>query len=336
MPISVQAERSRLLANAVLASCGPPRAWAISEDYGYRNGLALCVIDSIQSTGVNYTTVEHVVERYGDYRGPAAATDGSPELLATFTDLGGVQQWANRIGTQNRTYARVHAPLKARVIQAAARMLTDLGVHTAADFRAMALDEGLRMAWLRLPSQASGVTWHYAHMLAGTQGVKPDRMIRRFTARALGVRERSLTDPDLIGLVTAAAHDLAATTTETDHVIWRAASKRMAAPSWLAAEDLADAAAEGKTVRLDARIARVEERTSTSGRLWGVLTLNWASRPVRAVMFPTWWARLPTVPLTGQAITATAEVSYRDGQPILNVHLLAPRNHAEGRGGLPG
>ena len=54
-----------------------------------------------------------------------------------------------------------------------------------AEFRARSEDTALRSLWTALPSQGSAITWHYAHMLAGTQGVKPDRMIRRFVAKAL-------------------------------------------------------------------------------------------------------------------------------------------------------
>jgi hypothetical protein len=218
--------QARVLADAVTASCGDPSTWTVKANYGYRNSLALCVIDAIQSTGIRYGIVEGVVSRYRRHRGPAADTDGAPELLASFTTLGGVEAWADEIGTDNRLHPRMTAPLKAHAIEAAARMLTEAGVHTTADFRARAADTGLRRAWLSLPSQGSAITWHYAHMLAGSDGVKPDRMIRRFTSAALRVPVNSLTDQDLIDLVEAAAHKLGRSATEVDHAIWLRASNR--------------------------------------------------------------------------------------------------------------
>lgn len=68
---------------------------------GYRDGLALCVVDSVQSTGVTYSSVESVVARYRAYRreqGGDPNTDGVPELLTTFDELSGPDGWAQRIG----------------------------------------------------------------------------------------------------------------------------------------------------------------------------------------------------------------------------------------------
>lgn len=193
-------ERAARLAKAIISSCGDASTWPVRPDYGYPASLAMCVVDSIQSTGIKYGIVEGVIARYRQYRGDDAETDGAPQLLATFTALGGVQQWADEIGTDNRLYPRMTAPLKADAIKAAAAMLIHAGVHTAADFRDHATDGELRSAWTSLPSQRSAITWHYAHMLAGTDGVKPDRMIRRFTSKALRVSQGSLTDQDLIDL----------------------------------------------------------------------------------------------------------------------------------------
>ncbi|MDT0213924.1 hypothetical protein Q9R29_08490 [Rothia sp. ARF10] len=214
------------LATSITAACGDPSTWSIKTDYGYRDSLALCVIDAIQSTGVRYGSVEAVVSRYRAHRGIDAETDGAPGLLATFTTLGGEEAWSERIGTDNRLYPRMTAPRKAVAIHAAAEMLTTVGVHTAEQFRSHATDPDLRRAWLALPSQKSAITWHYAHMLAGSDGVKPDRMIRRFTAANLGIPPGSLSDQDLIDLVEAAAVELGRSAVEVDHAIWMCASGR--------------------------------------------------------------------------------------------------------------
>src|SRR4051794_23242079 len=105
---------------------------------GYPESLALCVIDSIQSTGPHYTSVVNVVQRYRRYRagqGARADADGAEALLATFEELGGAAGWAERIGNQNRTYSRKHAPLKAEGIQQAAERLQVLGIDTGTELR---------------------------------------------------------------------------------------------------------------------------------------------------------------------------------------------------------
>ncbi|WP_235659432.1 hypothetical protein [Mycobacteroides abscessus] len=73
---------------------------------GYHDGLALCVIDSVQSTGVTYSSVENVVARYRAYRRERSGDpnrDGVAELLGTVDELDGPDGWASRIGNSNRT-----------------------------------------------------------------------------------------------------------------------------------------------------------------------------------------------------------------------------------------
>lgn len=194
---------------------------------GYRNGLALCVIDSVQSTGVNYTSVGKVLDRYRTYRraqGADPAADGAVELLATFDELAGTEAWASRIGTRNRTSTR-GGILKAEAIRNAARVLTANGIGTTAALRAAADDEALlgqvRKAWCAVKGQRSGITWRYVLMLAGVPGVKPDRMIIRFVADALGVPHRSVGSEFAAEIVTAAAPELGMSASALDHAIWR-------------------------------------------------------------------------------------------------------------------
>ncbi|WP_260508824.1 hypothetical protein [Mycolicibacterium farcinogenes] len=72
---------------ALIAACEQFRG--AEAPGGYRDGLALCVIDSVQSTGVKYASVEKVLDRYRAYRrqqGGEPATDGTAELLASLDD----------------------------------------------------------------------------------------------------------------------------------------------------------------------------------------------------------------------------------------------------------
>lgn len=210
---------------ALVSACGQFRG--AEAPGGYRDGLALCVIDSVQSTGVNYTSVGKVLDRYRTYRraqGADPAVDGAVELLATLDEFDGPDAWASRIGTRNRTSTR-GGILKAEAIRDAARVLTANGIGTTAALRAAADDEALleqvRKAWCAVKGQRSGITWRYVLMLAGVPGVKPDRMIIRFVADALGVPRRSVGSEFAAEIVTAAAPELDMSATALDHAIWR-------------------------------------------------------------------------------------------------------------------
>lgn len=195
---------------------------------GYRDGMALCVVDSVQSTGVTYPSVEAVVARYCAYRreqGGDPNTDGVPELLTTFDELGGPNGWAQRIGNRNRTSTHAGAPLKAAAIRDAALALTAEGIDTAAGLREAAQDAGrlarVEAAWRAVPGQRSGITWHYVQMLTGIAGVKPDRMICRFVADALGMPGRAVTPGFALRILTAAAAEMGMSPTDLDHGVWQ-------------------------------------------------------------------------------------------------------------------
>lgn len=198
-----------------------------SAPSGYLDGLALCIVDSVQSTGVTYSSVEKVVDRYRAYRrvqGGDPSCDGVPELLATFDELGGPEGWAEQIGNRNRTSTRSGA-LKAEAIRAAAQALGAQDIATAADLHEAAADQDrlarLGTAWRAVVGQSSGITWHYMQMLAGIPGVKPDRMICRFVADSLTVPRKSIATEFAGAIVTAAAESLEMSPTDLDHAIWQ-------------------------------------------------------------------------------------------------------------------
>ncbi|MDZ7882566.1 MAG: hypothetical protein U5N53_06480 [Mycobacterium sp.] len=189
---------------------------------GYPNSLALCIVDSVQSTGVKYPSVEKVVARYVGFRNGNAYTDGTVELLATFTETGGPDAWAEKIGNGHRTSTR-GGVLKAAAILEAALALDGMGIATAAALRdADAARRGeVEASWRKVTGQRSGITWRYAGMLAGVPGVKPDRMICRFVADSLELRRRSVGTEFAYDIVTAAATEMGMSATALDHAIWR-------------------------------------------------------------------------------------------------------------------
>lgn len=57
-------------------------------------------------------------------------------------------------------------------------------------------------------------------------GVKPDRMVKRFVARAIGVHEHQLANRKAGSLVKAAAEAIGCDVYGLDHAIWRHTSGR--------------------------------------------------------------------------------------------------------------
>jgi|ERR1700738_290934 len=103
-------------------------------------------------------------------------TDGTDELAATITELGGPDPWASRIGNRRPTSTAAGAPLKAETIAQLTETLPAQGVRTAADLRAAAATadtlKAVERAWRATPGQRSGITWDYALMLAQIPGPK--------------------------------------------------------------------------------------------------------------------------------------------------------------------
>ncbi|TDC41406.1 hypothetical protein [Micromonospora sp. KC213] len=212
------------LAVSVREVLGSPDTWRPMPS-GYPDSLALCVLDAIWSIGVRYEAVKNVVSRYRECRraeGGNADRDGASDLLQHVRLAGGPDRFADRLRNQQRVSTRPGAVRKAEAVYQAAEALSEAGIETVKDLRTVATgpDEArVKRAWLALPGQRSGVSWHYLLMLARLPGVKPDRMICRFVARALG-RDR-IAPAEAVTLVMQAAERLDVSPTALDHEIWR-------------------------------------------------------------------------------------------------------------------
>lgn len=213
---------------------GDPSTWIEAE--GYPDSLALCVIDSIFSTGSSYQSVINVVQAYRELRraeGGNPDKDGISELLESFEHFGGSAAWAKAVNNHKPAHTKPGALLKAEVVRQAALVLNGLEtgpILTAADLRAeYANDSSLKIvkkSWLRLPSQSSGVTYNYLLLLAGIQSVKPDRMVVRFINEQLQLDGGYLTPKQVAHLITQVAESYRTEPRKLDHVIWRHASNR--------------------------------------------------------------------------------------------------------------
>lgn len=203
------------------------------EPEGYRNSIALCVIDSIYSTGSHYTSVINVIAKYCAYReaqGGDPFTDTAEDLLRTFEELGDSITWSHMVGNSKPAHTRTGAKLKAEVIQRAAQMLIDSGNSTteqlASTHSAPEDLSKLMKAWKGLPSQSSGVTFNYFLILAGYQSVKPDRMILKFIDEHTSLDTTTMETTKATELISRVAESYPTEPRKLDHIIWRFASGR--------------------------------------------------------------------------------------------------------------
>lgn len=208
----------------LIAACQALGPVKLPHDYGYPS-LALCIIDAVQSTGFRYSSVRVVITRYHAYRSQQGANPGSDtasDVVESFGTLHGVENWAHEIGTRNRTSSHRGAPLKAEAIHAEGAMLTEQNVESVHDVRALPESRlaEVRALWTAVVGQRSDITWRYFLMLAGVPGVKPDRMITRFVATALGLRPTAVSPQFASHLVIYAANEMNVSVSALDHAMW--------------------------------------------------------------------------------------------------------------------
>ena len=187
--------------------------------------VGLAVIDSVWSIGVRYQSVENVIARYRAERTAAGGDPDAdrPEDVRRFIEAcGGAEDFAARVGNRQRT-STTNGVLKAEAVLREARILEDEGVQVPADLAGADRErlDHLQRRWSTVPGQASGVSWRAFAMLLGLPEVKPDRMIRRFVAAALGrPRETAVGVDEARDLVMGAAARLGVSPRALDHAIW--------------------------------------------------------------------------------------------------------------------
>lgn len=166
-----------------------PRGTAWRKPDGYPNSLGLCILDAIWSIGVHYDRhVVPVLNRYRDFE----RTFGLDPNVSTPRDLakaidrcGGSEGFARDVASRHRT-SSTNGILKADAVRQAAQLLCEVGVLTPSNLAAH--KEDVKPGWHRIRGQRSGVSWKYLLMLAGVDGIKPDRRIHAFITSATGLK----------------------------------------------------------------------------------------------------------------------------------------------------
>ena len=207
---------------SVEALLGSPDSWDTPDGY---DSVGLAMIDAIWSIGVRYQSVENVIARYRAERlagGHDAEADRPQDVRRFIEACGGPEGFALRVRNHQRTSSR-NGILKAEAVLHEARILEHEGVVVPADLAGASEErlDHLRGRWSAVPGQASGISWRAFCMLVGLAEVKPDRMIRRYVASALGRSGGSAVGvEEARDLVVATAAHLGVSPRELDHAIW--------------------------------------------------------------------------------------------------------------------
>ena len=212
----------RAMVVLVEALLGDPESWDAPDGY---DSVGLAMIAAIWSIGVRYQSVDNVIARYRAERladGHDAEADRPQDVRRFIEASGGPEGFALRMRNRHRTSSR-NGILKAEAVLLEARILEDEGVAVPADLAGAGEErlDHLRARWSTVPGQASGVSWRAFCMLVGLAEVKPDRMIRRFVAGAIGRSgETAVGVEEARDLVMAAAAHLGVSPSALDGAIW--------------------------------------------------------------------------------------------------------------------
>ena len=164
---------------------------SLGEEY-YYSSLPLCVIDSVFSIGVTYTSVQNTVDRYCKYFGLEKfrkSNNSIPETkdqesIRTFNaklQNIGIDKFTNEIFNNRQRTSTKNGILKTQAVAQFSSILSEYKVNYFQDISKIVNDLELEKNIKTIPGQTSGLSLKYFFMLSGSKDlVKPDRMILRF------------------------------------------------------------------------------------------------------------------------------------------------------------
>lgn len=168
----------------------------LSDAYYYSN-LPLCVIDSVFSIGVRYTSTQNTVLNYCKAFGltPYDRQRSSEEhyhtisqLIANLEEMG-IQNSATTIFKNRQRTSSTNGILKAEAVYRFAKILQSHKIESFADLYSTADLASIELSVKQIPGQRSGLSWQYFLMLSGDDNLaKPDRHILRFIENQLGYK----------------------------------------------------------------------------------------------------------------------------------------------------
>lgn len=224
---------SQLLANFCIEKLDL-RNTKLSNEY-YYSSLPLCVIDSVFSIGIRYSTTQNIIERFSNYfnieqyRNYKSLFPNIEEqysindLLNIYTQYD-VEYITNKIfQNKNRTSSR-NGILKSEAVLEFAKVLQKFNINYYQDLNKVKFSKNFENEIKLIKGQKSGISLLYLFMLAGDENtVKPDRMVERFVQKAIA---KKLSVEELVAIFNKTIEILKnnfpnLTLRELDHEIWK-------------------------------------------------------------------------------------------------------------------
>ncbi len=209
-----------LLLKTITEDLGDPSDWITPVEFP--NSLALCALNSVYSLNNSSAAAKNVIARYRAFR-PTADTDSGPDLMEAMDSAGGPTDFAVNILRNKRPLARSNRVRPEGIYEGLSHFAAlDTAVTTAEHLRTAVADgnTAVEKAWLSVKGFGS-LAWSYLIMNAGVgTETKPDVMIQRYLARALG--ETKAPGPDRTRqLLQLAAANLSVEPRALDRAIWQ-------------------------------------------------------------------------------------------------------------------
>lgn len=209
-----------LLLKSIEEDLGDPSVWIAPVEF--RDSLALCALNSAYSLRATSAAATKVLARYRGAR-PTADTDSGVDLMKAMDGAGGPAEFA-RVILRNESKLPGTNRLRPEGIYEGLARLAALNppISTTEHLRATATDRRApaRTEWLSVKGFGP-LAWSYMIMNAGVSTeTKPDVMVQRYLARALG-EDRRPTPAETRQLLHLAAMELAVEPRDLDRAIWR-------------------------------------------------------------------------------------------------------------------
>ncbi|MTI65483.1 MAG: hypothetical protein FH753_02670 [Firmicutes bacterium] len=168
----------------------------LSEEYFYQS-LPLCIIDSVFSIGVTYTSTRNTVLRYCKYFDlkvyreyyelPTIEKQESISQLIQKMKKIGTKRFAWEIFKNRQRTSSRNGILKSEAVLKFAEVLNSYEVEYFQDINKIINSSEFEERIKKIPGQKSGISLKYFFMLIGSNDlIKPDRMVLGFLKNCMG------------------------------------------------------------------------------------------------------------------------------------------------------
>lgn len=207
-----------LLAKAITEDLGDPSDWGAPVEF--RDSLALCALNSVYSLNGTSAAAKNVIARYREFR-PTADTDSGLDLMQAMDGAGGPADFAINVLRNERPLPRTNRLRPEGIYEGLSKLAKlDTPVTTTEHLRTAATEgsTAAKKAWLSVKGFGP-LAWSYLIMNAGVATeTKPDVMVQRYLARALG--ENQLDHERTRQLLQLTATKLGVEPRDLDRAIW--------------------------------------------------------------------------------------------------------------------